>query len=117
MQLFRASSSIASNYRAAGLGRSRREFTAKIGTVAEEADESLFWITFLARSSMLANGSDAEFASLSAEARSLVRIFVASYRTSKKRLEEAKRRHKAKAQAEADAAKARDAASDPKMPR
>ena len=99
MQLFRASCSVASNYRAAGLGRSRREFTAKIGAVAEEADESLFWITFLERSRMLSNGRDPEFASLSAEARSLVRIFVASYRTSKKRLNEARRRQKEKAEA------------------
>jgi hypothetical protein len=69
--------------------------------VAEEADESLSWIVFLERSRMLANGRDAEFSALSAEARSLVRIFVASYRTSKKRLNEAKRRKKAEAQAAA----------------
>ena len=40
-----ASSSVASNYRAARRGRSYREFTAKIGVVSEEADESVFWLT------------------------------------------------------------------------
>jgi four helix bundle protein len=41
-QIIRASSSVAANYRAAGQGRSRREFCAKLGTVREEADESSF---------------------------------------------------------------------------
>jgi four helix bundle protein len=97
MQLFRASTSVASNYRAAGLGRSRKEFTAKIGTVAEEADESLFWIVFLERSGMLPRGREAEIKSLSTEAHELVRIFMASYRTAKRRLREARRRRKEKA--------------------
>ena len=95
MQLFRASSSVASNYRAAGLGRSRKEFAAKIGTVAEEADESLFWIVFLERSRMLPRGHEAEMAALSSEAHELVKIFVASYRTVKRRLREARRRQEA----------------------
>ena len=46
-QLLDASSSVASNHRAAGRGRSHAEFTAKIGIVDEEADESLYWLEHL----------------------------------------------------------------------
>jgi four helix bundle protein len=45
--LLEASSSVASNYRAAGRARSHAEFTAKIGSVLEEADESQFWLQHL----------------------------------------------------------------------
>src|SRR5438477_12142640 len=45
-QLARAATSVASNYRAACRGRSKREFISKLGTVEEEADESAFWIDF-----------------------------------------------------------------------
>src|SRR5262245_55340015 len=38
-QLRRAANSVRANYRAARKGRSRAEFQAKLGTVAEEADE------------------------------------------------------------------------------
>ena len=40
-QLRRAANSVRSNYRASRKGRSRAEFEAKLGTVAEEADECL----------------------------------------------------------------------------
>jgi four helix bundle protein len=39
-----ASTSAAANYRAARRARSHAEFTAKIGIVSEEADESVFWL-------------------------------------------------------------------------
>lgn len=52
-QLFRASTSVAANYRAARRARSKREFIAKIGLVIEEADESLFWIDFALRIKLL----------------------------------------------------------------
>jgi len=48
-QLFRSSTSVAANYRAARRARSRKEFIAKIGLVIEEADESLFWLNFALR--------------------------------------------------------------------
>jgi four helix bundle protein len=43
-QLIAASTSMGANYRAAPRARSRAEFTAKIGVVAEEADESAYWL-------------------------------------------------------------------------
>jgi len=41
-QLIRSATSVAANYRAAGRARSRAEFIAKIGTVVEEIDETVF---------------------------------------------------------------------------
>ena len=41
-QLFRAETSVGANYRAACRGRSKADFTAKLGMVLEEADESLY---------------------------------------------------------------------------
>jgi four helix bundle protein len=46
-QLARAATGTAFNYRAACRGRSHDEFTAKIGIVAEEADESQGWLEFI----------------------------------------------------------------------
>jgi four helix bundle protein len=40
--------STAANYRAARRGRSKKEFAAKIGIVAEEADESEFCLGLVA---------------------------------------------------------------------
>jgi four helix bundle protein len=42
-QLAKSATSVAANYRAARRARSHAEFTARIGVVAEEADETLFW--------------------------------------------------------------------------
>lgn len=46
-QIFRSSSSSASNYRAMVRARSLNERFAKICIVVEEADETLFWIEFM----------------------------------------------------------------------
>ena len=43
-QLARSATSVGANYRAASRARSRAEFASKLGTVAEEADESLYWL-------------------------------------------------------------------------
>jgi four helix bundle protein len=40
-QVARSATSVGANYRAACRARSRAEFASKLGTVAEEADESL----------------------------------------------------------------------------
>jgi four helix bundle protein len=39
--------SVGANYRAARRARSRIEFAAKLGTVLEEADESLYWLEMI----------------------------------------------------------------------
>jgi len=46
-QLVRSATSVGANYRAACRSRSRAEFTAKFGTVLEEADESLYWLELI----------------------------------------------------------------------
>lgn len=68
------------NYRAARRARSRAEFVAKMGTVAEEADESEHWLDVLRESGV---GFGAEFDWLLGESRELRAIFVASAKTAR----------------------------------
>lgn len=79
-QLLRSATSVAANYRAVGRSRSRAEFIAKIGTVVEEADESVFWLEILEETEIVQK-SRAE--SLLSEANELLAIFAASQRTVK----------------------------------
>ena len=44
-QLIRAAAGVAGNYRSACRARSHAEFTAKIGVVLDEADESELWLS------------------------------------------------------------------------
>ena len=46
-QMIRSVTSTASNYRAACVARSQRDFYAKLSIVVEEADETLFWLEML----------------------------------------------------------------------
>ena len=43
-QLIKAATSVGANYRAACRARSHADFTSRIGVVAEEADESVYWL-------------------------------------------------------------------------
>jgi four helix bundle protein len=70
-QLISAATSVGANYRAARRARSHAEFTAKIGVVAEEADESEYWLLVLA----LSLGSSEAAASLHNESVELMKIF------------------------------------------
>ena len=74
-QLLRSGTSVAANYRAACRGRSRAEFAAKIGTVLEEADESLLWLELILEAGLL---SPARCRLLLEEADELVAIFAAT---------------------------------------
>jgi four helix bundle protein len=47
-QLARSATSVGANYRAACRARSHADFTAKIGVVAEESDESQYWLNIAA---------------------------------------------------------------------
>jgi four helix bundle protein len=51
-RLLRSGTSVAANYRAACRARSRRDFINKLG-IAEEADESAFWVELLIESGIL----------------------------------------------------------------
>lgn len=79
-QLIDSSTSTAMNYRAAGRGRSHREFTAKLGLVTEEADETLGWLELIAQLE-LARGPEMTW--LLGESRELVAIFGSSYAMAK----------------------------------
>ena len=51
-QLAKAATSVAANYRATCVARSRAEFIAKLGVVFEEIDESEFWLDVALRKSL-----------------------------------------------------------------
>ena len=80
-QLRRAATAVASNYRAARCGRSHAEFTAKLGTVREEADESQHCLEMLAEMGL----DDQKLDSLKQEAGELVAIFTTSLKTASRR--------------------------------
>jgi|ERR1022692_1105958 four helix bundle protein len=80
-QLLRCGTSVAANYRAVCRARSKAEFIARIGIVAEESDEAVLWLELLTESGVLA---PEKVAALLAEARELSAIFTASQRTAKK---------------------------------
>ena len=79
-QLIRASTSVAANYRASQRAKSKADFISKLGTVEEEADESLFWLECL---NELAMRENAELDRLLRETDELVAIFVSSRRTAR----------------------------------
>jgi four helix bundle protein len=78
-----ASTSVGANYRAARRAKSYADFTHKIGTVSEEADESVFWLRRMLNANIRSRTVDLEL--LLAEAEELARIFGASHRTALRR--------------------------------
>jgi four helix bundle protein len=80
-QLVRSGTSVGANYRAACRGRSRAEFAAKLGIVAEEADESVYWLELVRDGGLL---TEAKIDDLLREANELTAIFTAGRRTSSK---------------------------------
>jgi four helix bundle protein len=81
-QLMRCGTAVGANYRAACRGRSKAEFTAKLGIVLEEADESSFWMELIVDSGMK---RAALVRPLLDEADQLVRILASSILSSKAR--------------------------------
>ncbi|MFN2160887.1 MAG: four helix bundle protein [Candidatus Promineifilaceae bacterium] len=79
-QLLRAGTSVGANYRAACRGRSTKEFIAKLGTVEEEADESLYWIELLAESKIVPRDT---LAGIWREGNEILSIIVATIKTTK----------------------------------
>ena len=79
-QLAKSSTSVAFNYRASCRARSHDEFTARIGVVAEEADESQGWLEFIAELKLL---SSPELVRLIKESAELCAIVSASAGTAR----------------------------------
>ncbi|PYI79409.1 MAG: four helix bundle protein [Verrucomicrobia bacterium] len=78
-QLVRCGTAIGANNRAACRSRSHTEFTAKLGVVAEEADETVYWLELLRDGNLV---SEPELSRLLREANELTAIFTAGRRSS-----------------------------------
>ncbi len=81
-QLAKSATSVDLNYRAACRARSHAEFTAKIGLVAEEADETAEWLDIIAEAKLT---TFAGLLQLRKESRELLAIFSASVGTARRR--------------------------------
>ena len=81
-QLLRLGTSVAANYRVVCRARSKPEFTAKLGVVVEEADETVFWLELLVKSGVV---SEERLRGLMKEANELLAIFAASRQTARKK--------------------------------
>ncbi len=79
-QLVRSSASVAANYRSSCRAKSKRDFIAKLGTVIEEGDESLFWLEYLVATALL---TGAAVRKLKIESNELVAVFTASQKTAR----------------------------------
>ena len=82
-QLVRSGMSVGANYRSSCRAKSDRDFISKLTTAEEEADESQYWLEVLVDSKIARAEA---VAPLIDEADQLVRIFVASIRTTRRRL-------------------------------
>ncbi len=85
-QLVRCGSSVGANYRSACRGKSRTDFIAKLSTVEEEADESMYWLELLED---LGAGDDQERNRLINEADELVSIMVQSKKAARANIQSA----------------------------
>lgn len=79
-QLIRSGTGVAANYRATCRSRSKAEWIAKIGIVAEEADETVFWLEMLAECGIVPLK---KLEALLKEAHELAAIFTASQFTAR----------------------------------
>src|SRR5437762_6325463 len=77
-QLARSATSVGANYRAACRARSRAEFASKLGTVIEEADESLYWLEIIRDGNFIGHK---RIASVVSEADELTAIFTSGRRS------------------------------------
>ena len=80
-QLLRAGTSVGANYRAACRARSSADFTAKMGIVEEECDESAYWMELLIEAGLV---KESRISDLLSEANEILAMVVASIRTSRK---------------------------------
>lgn len=79
-QLLRSGTSIGANARSAKRGRSRAEFTAKMGIVEEEADETLYWLELLVAAGKIA---PEKVGAMVKEANEILAITVATIKTAR----------------------------------
>ncbi len=87
-QLLRAGTSVGANYRAACRAKSRADFISKLGTVEEEADESVYWMEMLIDAGLVKRP---KIAALLGEGNEILAIVVASINTSRRNSQSAVR--------------------------
>lgn len=81
-QLLRSGTSVGANYRSACRAKSTADFISKMGTVEEEADESIYWMELLVEGGLVHND---EVDELLDEADQIVAITVSSIKTARAR--------------------------------
>lgn len=81
-QLLRAGTSVGANYRAAKRAKSNADFISKMGTVEEEADETMYWMELLVEAGLM---SEKRISELYQEANEIVSMTVASIKTARRR--------------------------------
>jgi four helix bundle protein len=70
-QLAKCSTSVGANYRAVCNARSRAEFIARLGTVVEEAEESVYWLEIVKRLALVPGAEPAGLLQESIELRAI----------------------------------------------
>lgn len=80
-QLIRSGTSVGANYRAACRAKSRADFISKMGTVEEEADESLYWLEMLMEAGMV---KPERIQGLRAEGNEILAVVVSSINTARR---------------------------------
>jgi len=98
-QLKDAADSVASNYRAAQIARSHKEFTAKLSIALEEADEAVGWLELSHREGILTG--EAASRALD-EGRQITRILARSRETAQSREGLSRKRRKTSAAPRSD---------------
>ena len=81
-QLLRCGTSVGANYRAAKRAKSTADFISKMGTVEEEADESMYWMELIVEAALM---KEVLVSTLYHEADEILAMVVASIKTARKR--------------------------------
>jgi four helix bundle protein len=79
-QVFRSSTSVGANYRAACRARSKADFLSKMAIVLEEADETLYWLELLVECNIV---KAPRLEPLMQENKEIIAMIVASLNTAK----------------------------------
>jgi len=79
--LLRCGTSVGANYRAAKRTKSTADFISKMGTVEEEADETMYWMELIVESGLM---TEKQITDLYHEADEILAMVVASIKTAKR---------------------------------
>ena len=80
-QILRSATSLAANYRASCLAKSKRDFLNKLKIVEEETDETIFWLELIEESKIF---PVEKILPVKTEAHEILKIIIASIKTTRK---------------------------------